>query len=227
MPEDGPRLRWLGASAFRVDYHGMAFHIDPRLEGGRAEASDLILCTNAGDMHPGALAAMLAASPRAKLVVPKSAAEHAHSLGIDFGRMTTTDSDLRVEFFRRGLYARIYAAPSSLEGYTPAGGYPSLGYLIRCGATTVYHAGACRPYEGLADRLKPYNVTVALLPIGGAMDAAGAAQLAEDIGARWLVPMGYEGDEAAGRFVDHMLGHRPAQRFKVFARGESWTAPQE
>ncbi len=230
-----PALWWLGASGFVLKYHDIVFYIDPRLFAGapidpaRVRHADLVLCTNAGDMDAAALAPMLAASPRAKIVVPKSAAAQAHALGVAFDRMTTTDSDLRVEFFRRGLYARIYAVPSSLDGHTPSGGYPWLGYLIRCGGTTVYHAGACRPYEGLADRLKPYSVTVALLPLGGAprgFDAAEAAQLCEDIGARWLVPMAC-GDDATGRFVDHMLGHRPALRFKVFATGEGWTAPVE
>ena len=26
-------------------------------------------------------------------------------------------------------------------------------------------------------------------------------------------------------FIEHMLGHRPAQRFKVFERGEMWAMP--
>jgi len=48
-------------------------------------------------------------------------------------------------------------------------------------------------YDGIVDRLRPYNVTVALLPIAahGSFEVAEAAQLAEDIHARWLVPMPY------------------------------------
>ena len=93
-------------------------------------------------------------------------------------------------------------------------------------------------YRPLADRLRPYSVTVALLPISGRKPHAPgnfaideAAQLAEDIGARWLVPMHYgmfasnTGD--VDRFVDHLLGQRPAQRFKVFACGEKWVVPAD
>jgi len=57
-----------------------------------------------------------------------------------------------------------------------------------------------------------------------------AAQLAEDIGAQWLVPMHYgtfsEPEPEIGRFVDHMLGYRPATGFKVFQPGERWIVPR-
>jgi L-ascorbate metabolism protein UlaG (beta-lactamase superfamily) len=56
-----------------------------------------------------------------------------------------------------------------------------------------------------------------------------AAQLASDIGARWLVPMHHSTfeDDRETDFVTHMLGHRPEQRFKVFQCGEKWTVPEE
>src|SRR5262249_21277646 len=164
---------------------------------------------------------------RAKLVIPKSVAQAAHSLGIDYSRMVTTDAGLRVEY----LDDRIYAAPSSRGdlGWTPLGGYPYLGYLVRFGGVTIYHSRDSIPYEGLEDRLRPYSVTAALLPIGGRpynFEIAEAAQLAEDIEARWLVPMNYGAAPAlAERFIAHMLGSRPAQKFKVFETGERWTIP--
>ena len=34
-------------------------------------------------------------------------------------------------------------------------------------------------------------------------------------------------DDSESEFVSHMLGHRPAQRFKVFQCGEKWTVPEE
>jgi L-ascorbate metabolism protein UlaG (beta-lactamase superfamily) len=142
--------------------------------------------------------------------------------------MVTTDAGLRVEY----LDDRIYAAPSSHGklDWTPLGGYPYLGYLVRFGGVTIYHAGDCVPYDDIVDRLRPYSVTVALLPIGGRpvnFDIPEAAQLAQDIGARWLVPMGYGSPSSLSeRFIEHMLGHRPAQRFKIFEAGEMWTVPE-
>jgi L-ascorbate metabolism protein UlaG (beta-lactamase superfamily) len=246
---DSPALWWLGHSGFVVKCQGMVFYVDPCLStpAGRTRISeaplspeqavnaDLILCTHAHSSHmdPGTLSAMLKASPRTRVVLPKSTAEHAQSIGIPYDRMTTTDSDLRVEFFKGGPYSRVYSVPSAHPelDWTPIGGYPNLGYMMRFGEHTIYHAGDCRHYDGIVDRVRPYNVTAALLPIGGEnnFDISGAAQLAEDIHARWLIPMHYgtfagEGPDI-GRFVDHMLGFRPSIGFKVFEPGERWIVP--
>jgi L-ascorbate metabolism protein UlaG (beta-lactamase superfamily) len=151
--------------------------------------------------------------------------------------MTTTDAGLRIEYFRDGDYIRVYAVPSAHPtlDYTPLGGYPHLGYLIRCGGITIYHAGDSLPYDSLADSLRPYSVTVAILPVDGPANGnftvEQASTLAEQIGAQWLVPMHYgtfapAGDEA-NRFIDHMLFHRPSQRFKIFHCGEGWTVPED
>jgi len=230
-----PTLWWLGRAGFAIRFANLTFYVDPVLaptflDPAALHHADLILCTHAhpGHMDGPTLNAMLAASSRAKIVMPKSAAEHAHSIGIPYHRMTTTDSDLRVEYFKEGLYGRVYAVPSAHPdlNWTPIGGFPQLGYLIRFDRWTIYHAGDSMPYEGLAERLKVYNVNVALLPISGDANFTiqQAAQLAEDIGAKWIVPMHHdEPDE--NRFVAHMLGQRPQQAFKVFKQGEKWTLP--
>lgn len=244
-----PALWWLGHSGFVLKFQGIVFYVDPCLStppgrtravepplaAGQAANADLILCTHAHPTHmdPETLPAMLKASPRARVVLPKSAAEHADSIGVPYARMTTTDSDLRVEYFKGGLYGRVYSVPSAHPAldWTPLGGYPYLGYLIRFGEYTIYHAGDCRLYDGIVDRLRPYNVTVALLPIGGNgnFEIAEAAQLAEDIRARWLIPMHYgafgDGSIIVNRFITHMLGFRPSIGFKVFACGEGWVIP--
>jgi L-ascorbate metabolism protein UlaG (beta-lactamase superfamily) len=142
------------------------------------------------------------------------------------------------------LYGRVYAAPSAHPqlDYSQHGGYPYLGYIIRFGRWTIYHAGDGVPYDGLADRLRPFNVTVALMPVGGRnFSASAAAELARDIGASWIVPMHYgtffdnrasdttggPADDTENEFITHMLGHRPDQRFKIFQVGEKWTVPED
>ncbi len=238
-----PTLWWLGRSGFVVRFANITFYVDPCLsragyggaeppiEGGEVHHADMILSTHAhpGHMDGAALVRMLDASKSAKLVLPKSAGDYANSLGIPYARMTTTDSDLRIEYWKDNLYGRVYAVPSAHPqlDWTPLGGYPYLGYLIRFGRWTIYHAGDCAPYNGLASRLRPYNVSVALLPVGGKNFSIGdAADLASAIGAAWLVPMHYsEPDETA--FVEHMLGQCPDQAFKVFQIGEKWTVPEE
>ncbi len=245
-----PTLWWLGHSSFIVRFATITFYIDPcfstpantkrlmasPLSGTEVRHADMILATHA---HPGHLdtptiVPMLDASKGCKLILPKSAAEKAHSAGIPYDRMTTTDADLRVEYFKDSLYGRIYAVPSAHPELdrTPGGGYPYLGYLIRFGRWTIYHAGDCVLYDTLIDRLRPFNVNVALLPIGGRNFSIGdAAQAGKDIGASWIVPMHYgtfgddQGEESG--FIAHMLGHRPSQPFKIFQCGEKWTVPEE
>ena len=239
-----PRLWWLGHSGFALKYRQAIVYVDPLL-GGRENRlvappisgqdvrhAGLILCTHAhaGHLDPGTVPAMLAESRRAKVVMPMSAAAHAHELGIEYQRMVTTNADLRVEF----LDDRIYAVPSAHRqlDWTPTGGYPYLGYLVRFGPYTIYHAGDGAPYEQLAARLMPYNVTVALLPIGGEgnFTITEAAHLAGQIGAEWLVPMHYDMFPGCAvevdRFIEHLLGQHPAQRFKVFQCGEGWSIPE-
>lgn len=238
-----PVLWWLGHCGFAIKYYGIVFYVDPHLPPGAGlqpadvNNADLILCTHTDAQHmdAAALRGMLDSSARAKVVLPKSAAQHAFELGVPYHRMTTTDSDLRVEYFKMGVYARVYAVPSAHPelSWTPIGGYPYLGYLIRCGGTTIYHAGDCVPYDGLADRLRPYNVNLALLPVAGGehnnFTPEEAARLAADIGARWVAPMHYgpANAEVADRFTNHMLFHRPEQRFKVFQPFEGWRIPEE
>ena len=245
-----PALWWLGHSGFVIRFATITFYIDPCLStlagrprlvaspltGEQVRHADMIFSTHAHAAHldAPAIAAMLEGSKRAKLALPKSAAATAHQAGIPFERMTPADADRRIEYFKDNLYGRVYTVPSAHPtlDWTPAGGYPYLGYLIRFGRWTIYHAGDGVLYDGLADRLRRFNVSVALLPVGGRnFPASDAAQLASDIGAKWIVPMHYgtfgedRGEESS--FVSHMLGHRPEQPFKVFRCGEKWTVPEE
>jgi L-ascorbate 6-phosphate lactonase len=238
-----PTLWWLGHSGFILRFATITFYIDPwlsmradrrvaaPLDPAEIRHADMILATHAGHLDAPAVSTMLENSKNAKLVLPKSSAEKAHATGIAYTRMTTTDADLRVEYFKNNLYGRIYAVPSHLD-WTAKSGYPYLGYLIRFGKWTVYHAGNCVFYDGLAERLRRFNVSVALLPIGqGNFSVAEAAQLGAHIGAGWIVPMHYgtfgedRGEE--NDFIAHMLGHRPDQPFKVFQCGERWTVPED
>ena len=97
----------------------------------------LVLCTHAhaGHLDPDTVPAILAASRRAKVVMPMSAAAHAHGLGIAYQRMVTTNADLRVEF----LDDRIYAAPSAHPqlDWTPLGALTQTHALLLPGSDLV------------------------------------------------------------------------------------------
>ena len=243
-----PTLWWLGHSGFIVRFANITFYVDPcfsdlpgkarrcasPLDASQVRHADLILATHAhpGHLDPAAVLPMLEASPRAKLVVPRGAQEHAHAAGVPYDRILPTDAGLRIEYFKGNLYSRIYAVPSAHPQLdkSASDGYPYLGYLLRFGRWTVYHAGDCAAYPDLAAHLRPFNVNVALLPIGAPnFSVSEAAQLAADVGAAWLVPMHYQtfSEDLESAFVTHVLGHRPEQHFHVFRCGEKWTVPED
>lgn len=190
--------------------------------------ADMLVAGGPQAIH-ASVPATLARCPKAKLVLPKSVAEAARAMGIDYSRMTTTDAALRVEYFKNGEYGRVYGVPAARldEGgasqldYHPIGGYPRIGFMARFGATTVWHSGCGVPYPELADRLRPYSLNAAIVSIGeDTFGEAEAADLAERLQVPWLIPA-----PATGAFVDHMLFHRPSQRFKTFELGERWEIP--
>ena len=266
-PAATPTLWWLGHAGFVIKHRSTILYIDPYLSDSQRERfrrteyphqrltsppldprrirhADLVLCTHAHGAHLdwGTLPYLLNSSKDARLVLPRAAIGRAHALGIDYLRMISTDAGQRVDFNKHGDLCEIFPVPSAHESldWSSENGYPYLGYLIRFGPWTIYHSGDCVPYDGLAERLRPYEVTLALLPINGRDAARGmpgnftieeAASLAAAIGARWLVPMHYGmfalNDADISRFIDHLLGHRPEQRFKVFACGERWAIPEE
>ena len=125
-PAISPTLWWLGRAGFAIKYHHMVFYVDPfdspLLDPAQANHAQMLLATSAAPAHMDltALKAMLAASPEAKLVLPKSTAEFAKTNGIGYERMTTTDNGLRVEYFGMGDYIRVYAVPSARLEAAPA-----------------------------------------------------------------------------------------------------------
>ena len=76
-----------------------------------------------------------------------------------------------------------------------------LGYVVGFGPWTVYHSGDTVHYSGLVERLTPFNVDVAILPINGSrperrvagnLNGSEAATLACAINAKLAVPCHFE-----------------------------------
>src|SRR5689334_15911702 len=122
-----------------MKYHNIVFVVDPPEDYKGDPEVDMVFRTRGESFN--AAKRVLESSSRAKLVLPKSTADDANAAGIDFARMTTTDSDLRVEFFKAGIYARTYAVPSADPDphWTMNRGYSQLGYLLRFDQCTIYH----------------------------------------------------------------------------------------
>jgi L-ascorbate metabolism protein UlaG (beta-lactamase superfamily) len=94
----------------------------------------------------------------------------------------------------------IAAAHNELER-DAHGRHVYLGYVVQRGGWTIYHSGDTLLYPGLVEKLRPFRIDVALLPINGNrsecrvagnLDGREAAWLAKEIGARTVVPHHYE-----------------------------------
>jgi L-ascorbate metabolism protein UlaG (beta-lactamase superfamily) len=130
----------------------------------------------------------------------------------------------------------IAAAHNELER-DAAGHHKFLGYIVRRGPWTLYHSGDTRLYPGLVEKLRAFAIGVAFLPINGHsaerrvagnLDGREAAQLAHDIGARWVVPCHYEmfafnTADPAELFLPECA--RLRQHLQVLRAGESWSVP--
>jgi L-ascorbate metabolism protein UlaG (beta-lactamase superfamily) len=212
-------LWWLGQSGFLVKHGGHFLLIDPYLSDSltkKYEATDkphvrltervvdparldFINVVTSSHNHTDHLDAetllpLIAANPNLKLVIPEVnrafVAERLHCdpawpIGLDIGRSTYVSG------------YRIEAVPAAHEQLSAE----YVGYVIEAGRVRIYHAGDTVLYEGMADRLRPLKVDIALLPINGSsperrvagnLNGREAAQLAYDIGAKTAIPMHYD-----------------------------------
>ena len=153
-------------------------------------------------LDPGTLPDLFAASPQAKLILPAPIVDHAVSLGLDRDRLIPAHGD---ETLTVGPLT-VHAVPSAHPGldYDRTTGYPFLGYVFEVDGCTLYHSGDTLIYEGLADRLKRFDLDIAFLPINGTserlaalqvppnMNAAEAVALAQSIRPRLVIPHHYD-----------------------------------
>ena len=109
-----------------------------------------------------------------------------------------------------------------------------LGFVVTAGPFRIYHSGDTVLFDGMADLLRPFQVDLALLPINGRgpeRRVAGnlwgreAAQLAQDIGARWVVPCHYDMFEFNTATPDEFIAacRDRNQPFQVLGQGQRVT----
>lgn len=245
------RLWWLGQSGFLVRYGGQFLLFDPYLSDSltlkyaitdkphvrmterviapeRLRGISVITSSHNHTDHLDAdtLLPLLATNPDARLVIPEANRAFVAQrlgredfIGLDVGGSVTLD----------GL--TIHAVPAAHDELAPS----FLGYVVQCGAWTIYHSGDTLLFPGMEEALRRFRIDVALLPINGAkperrvagnLDGREAARLAHDIGARWVVPCHYEMFEfntADPRELFIPECERLAQPYRVLRAGEGWT----
>lgn len=151
--------------------------------------------------------AFAATAPRARFVLPAPIVDRAAG-AVGGARVTGAAPDVPIAIGD----ARITPIPAChgvhvTDAYTfglVPGEHRYLGYVVELDGVRVFHAGDTIRYDGMAERLRPLAVDVALLPINGRdatreardlvgnLSAAEAADLAADAGVRAVMPMHYE-----------------------------------
>jgi L-ascorbate metabolism protein UlaG (beta-lactamase superfamily) len=123
-----------------------------------------VLCTHRhGDhMDPVALPMLAKTNPACRFIVPRAEMDHAtaieiHAIGMNAGETVTID----------GMTVTAIASAHEQLQVNARGEHHFLGYIMRLAGKTVYHAGDCVPYAGLAERLADERIDVALLPVNG------------------------------------------------------------
>jgi L-ascorbate metabolism protein UlaG (beta-lactamase superfamily) len=256
--ETGFRLWWLGQSGFLLQWRGRHLLLDPYLSESltkkyaetdkphvrmtrrvvapeRLDFVDVVTSSHNHTDHLDAetLLPLWRVNPRLELVAPEAnrefVAERLHCppswpRGLDDGQSVVV-----ADF-------RITAVPAAHEQIDrdAAGRCHHLGYVVAFGPHSLYHPGDCVPYEGQVEKLRPFGVALALLPINGRaperrvpgnFTGEEAARLAHAIGARLVVPCHYEMFEFNTASPDAFVAEcrRLGQAHRVMRAGERLT----
>lgn len=246
-------LWWLGQSGFLVLQGGEFVLFDPYLsdsltrkyaatdkphvrmtervvDPGRLDFVRVVTSSHQHTDHfdPETLEPILTAASRAQLVLPAATLAPAEGrLGSAFrSRLVPVDEGVPLEV---GPF-RLEAVPAAHEERLPV----YAGFILSAGPFRLYHSGDTVLYPGMAERLRPYAVDVALLPINGRaperrvagnLDGREAAGLARDIGARIAIPCHFEmfAFNTASPEPFQQECRRLGQEHAVLRAGERWT----
>jgi L-ascorbate metabolism protein UlaG (beta-lactamase superfamily) len=206
--ETGMHIWWLGQSGFLVQIQDEHILFDPYL-------SDSLTERHAGSDNPHERITGLVVEPSLLSFVNVVTSSHAHQDALDPGTLPQVlaggaaficaegseevaaeragrqpDAVLGVDDDATFGTFMINAVPAYHEGAPEA-----VGYLVRCGAYAIYHAGDTRRVQGVAEAVLPHGADVAFVPISGLngnMDGTDAARLAYESGAIIAIPSHYE-----------------------------------
>ena len=251
------RLWWLGQSGFLLQWQGIHVLLDPYLsdsltkkyrqtdtphvrmtelviDPARLSFIDIATSTHNHTDHLDAetLRPILEGTPSLKLVIPEAnRAFVAERLNIDPAIPVGVDDESSIEL--SGIRFSGIASAHETVDRDERGLSRYLGYILEFGGWTIYHSGDTVRYDGMAEKLRPFRIDVALLPINGRarerripgnLFGREAAQLARDIGARQVIPCHFEMFEFNTASPDEFVHEcqRLGQKFKVLRCGEQW-----
>lgn len=208
----------------------------PPVDAAELDFLNLVLCTHGHYDHadPITLPRIAATNPNTRFVVPAPEVDTVAGYGIAKERIVpaVAHQPLTIDGFE------ILPIPAAHETLTTDenGNYAALGYVIRTGGKTFFHAGDMCMYDGLIETLKPLRVDMAFLPINGRdyfrnrddiignFNCEEAVLLAKAIGADTLVPLHHDlyavNRVRTAHFVDAVETLDPYRKYHIFAPGE-------
>jgi L-ascorbate metabolism protein UlaG (beta-lactamase superfamily) len=251
------RLWWLGQSGFLLQWQGVHVLLDPYLSDSLtnkygqtdkphvrmtelvvdpAQLSFVDIATSSHNhtdhLDGETLGPIVLRNPKLKLVIPEAnRAFVAERLAIDSAIPVGVDDGTDVEVSGIRFFG-VASAHESVER-DDQGRVKFLGYVLQFGGWKIYHSGDTIRYPGMAERLGPFGIDVALLPINGRsperrvpgnLFGAEAAQLAKDIGAGVVIPCHFDMFEFNTATPDEFVREckRLEQPYKVLQCGERW-----
>lgn len=255
--DGGFRLWWLGQSGFLLQWQGIHVLLDPYLsdsltrkysqtdkphvrmtelviDPARFSFVDIVTSTHNHTDHLDAetLSPILSTNPSVKLLIAEAnRAFVADRLRIDPAAAIGLDDGTSVEI--SGIRFSGIASAHELLERDELGRAKYLGYVLQFGGWSIYHSGDTIRYDGMSEKLWPFKIDVALLPINGRsperrvpgnLFGREAAQLARDVEAKLVIPCHYEMFEFNTASPDEFVQQcqRLGQPFKVLRCGEQW-----
>jgi L-ascorbate metabolism protein UlaG (beta-lactamase superfamily) len=253
--DSGFRLWWLGQSGFLLQCQGVHVLLDPYLSDSLTrkysgtdkphvrmtelviDPAQLAFVNIATSSHnhtdhldAETLGPILERNPSLKLVIPEAnRAFVAERLKIDPAAPIGIDDRSAIEL--SGIRISGVAAAHETVERDQQNRVKALGYVLQFGDWSLFHSGDTLRYEGMAEKLQPFAVDVALLPINGRapergvpgnLSGAEAAQLAHDIGAKLVIPCHFDMFEFNTASPDAFIEtcERLGQPFRVLRCGE-------
>lgn len=234
------RFWWLGQQSWIVKTATLTLFIDPYLTPKAKRntppffppqeltIADYILGTHDHTDHIDrpALGGMMAASPRARLIVPAKAAATLPGNGVPAERITALDGERRSVFSSGNLRVTALRAKHEFFDYSVDFGYPYLQYIIEADGVCIYTAGDTLLYDGMLTALQEWKPDVAFVPINGRdgpryrrgcmgnMTWQEAADLCGEWGPGLVCPAHYEmfsdNSEDPTKFLDYCAAKYPA-----------------
>jgi L-ascorbate metabolism protein UlaG (beta-lactamase superfamily) len=257
--DGGFRLWWLGQSGFLLQWQGIHVLLDPYLSDSLtrkysqtdkphvrmtelvidpAELSFVDIATSSHNhtdhLDAETLGPILKRKPSLTLVIPQAnRAFVADRLKIDPAMPVGLDDGSTVELSAI-RFSGVASAHETVER-DEQGHVKVMGYVLQFGDWSLYHSGDTLRYDGMAEKLRPFAVDVALLPINsraperrvaGNLSGPEAAQLAHDIGAKLAIPCHFEMFEFNTATPDAFVEacRRLGQAFRILSCGERYNS---